>query len=83
MAVEIADFITLGGNFGFRITGADIEVAASEVYAQLEAGEFVVGVVNGTLAMILAEDGSTALMASGSFFFIGGDLVARRPIKSQ
>ena len=66
-------FISLGGNFGFRITGANIEVAANEVFAQLEAGDFKVGVNNGSLAMLLAADGTTALMASGSFFFIGGD----------
>ena len=73
LAVDIAGFISLGGNFGFRITGANIEVAANEVFAQLEAGDFKVGVNNGSLAMLLAADGTTALMASGSFFFIGGD----------
>ncbi|MFT6434600.1 MAG: hypothetical protein ACJAVI_002649, partial [Candidatus Azotimanducaceae bacterium] len=73
LAIDIAGFVSFGGNFGFRITGADIEVAASDVFAQLEAGDFKVGVVNGNLAMLLAADGSTALTASGSFFFEGGD----------
>ena len=73
LAIDIAGFVSIGGNFGFRITGLDIEVAASEVFAQLEAGDFKVGVVNGNLAMLLAADGSTALTASGTFLFEGGD----------
>ncbi|MGH8849101.1 MAG: hypothetical protein ACREXQ_17910, partial [Polaromonas sp.] len=73
LSAEFASFVTIGGNFGFRKSGAvgseKIEASANSVTAKLVAGPLEVGVSSGTLALVLNQDGTKALDASGSLLF--------------
>jgi hypothetical protein len=64
--INIADFLIIQGDFGFRKTGDNIEAVANDVTALAQAGEFRVGVVDASLGMYLNEDGTKAFEVSGS-----------------
>src|SRR5262245_62525605 len=70
LSVDVVGFVHLGGNFGFRKSGSDIEVSANSVEAKLSAGASLeVGITGGTLALLIKGDGTKGLDASGSLFF--------------
>jgi hypothetical protein len=64
--INIADFLIIQGDFGFRKSGENIEAVARDVTAVAQAGEFRVGVVDANLGMYLNEDGTKAFEVSGS-----------------
>ncbi|MCG8701351.1 MAG: hypothetical protein MI922_25075, partial [Bacteroidales bacterium] len=68
MDLRFKDFVELSGEFGFQKNELqeEIEIVAQEVTAIMGIGSFNVGLNNGFLALILINDGSKALEASGS-----------------
>ncbi|MCI0479642.1 hypothetical protein L0Y59_03800, partial [Candidatus Uhrbacteria bacterium] len=72
LAADFAGFVSLGGDFGFFKDGAEVKATASDVYARIEAGSFSAGVSDGTLGLVLNDDDTIALEASGSFDIVGG-----------
>src|SRR6185503_15105615 len=73
LSAQLLGFVTIGGNFGFRKSGAvgseKIEASANSVFAKLVAGPVEVGVTGGSLALVLNQDGTKALEASGALLF--------------
>ena len=63
---QLADFVTLQGDFGFASTGTELDVVASVATAELEVGSFKAGVEGGTLALIVKDDGTEAFEVSGN-----------------
>ena len=64
LSVSISSFVTITGNFGFQENAGGIEAAANSV-ALLSAGPAGVGVTGRTLALLLNNDGTKVLEASG------------------
>ena len=79
LSVSISSFgVTITGNFGFEENSGGIEAAANQVTALLSAGPASVGVTGGTLALLLNNDGTKVLEASGALpVQRGGFLPAR------
>ncbi|MGE5309261.1 MAG: LEPR-XLL domain-containing protein, partial [Deltaproteobacteria bacterium] len=69
LTVQISDFVNIGGNFKLQKTGNQIQIAVSSAYAKLTAGSAEVGVSSGTLALVMNDDGTKALSASGTLAF--------------
>ena len=69
LSVSISSFVTITGNFGFQENAGGIEAAANSVTALLSAGPASVGVTGGTLALLLNNDGTKVLEASGALQF--------------
>ena len=69
LSVSISSFVTITGNFGFEENSTGIEAAANQVTALLSAGPASVGVTGGTLALLLNNDGTKVLEASGALQF--------------
>ena len=67
--MSISSFVTITGNFGFEENSGGIEAAANSVTALLSAGPASVGVTGGTLALLLNNDGTKVLEASGALQF--------------
>ena len=76
LSVSISSFVTITGNFGFEENSGGIEAAANQVTALLSAGPASVGVTGGTLALLLNNDGTKVLEASGALQFSRGGLHA-------
>jgi hypothetical protein len=72
VVVVIGGFATFGGNFGLRLNGTSIEATASAAFARLTAGDVIIGVTNGTLALLIAADNTLAVTAVGDVQFVGG-----------
>src|SRR5262249_62014879 len=80
LRVDLLGFVTFTANFGFRksgLAGPDaIAMSANSVSAKLVAGPLEVGVTGGSLALVLNQDGTKALDASGSPLFNGSGLAS-------
>ena len=63
----IANFVTLMGDFGFKKTATnEIIVVALNAGASLTAGSMSVGVSGATLGLLIKQDNTLALQASGA-----------------
>ncbi|MCI0497883.1 MAG: hypothetical protein L0Z54_06305, partial [Thermoplasmata archaeon] len=70
-----AGFLSIGGDFGFKMNGGRVEATADSAYARVETGTFSVGVSGGTIGFVLNSDDTMALEASGTFELSGGSFV--------
>jgi hypothetical protein len=66
LSAQVGGFVRLGGNFGFRKQGDDIQVVAQGASALLTAGGVEVGVTGAELALMLPAQGGVQLQASGT-----------------
>ncbi|MBI3450386.1 MAG: LEPR-XLL domain-containing protein, partial [Acidobacteria bacterium] len=74
LSFDISGFVTLTGDFGFQKVGTEIRATAGNASATLSAGTaFEAGVSGGSLALLLRDDGTKALKATGSAFLTAGD----------
>ncbi|MCG8553025.1 MAG: hypothetical protein MI799_21665, partial [Desulfobacterales bacterium] len=71
LSFRIRSFVSLSGDFGIEINGGVLSAVSGNVTAQLEAGGFKVGVSDGALALVLNDDGSMAMTASGALALAG------------
>ncbi|MFN0077230.1 MAG: DUF4347 domain-containing protein, partial [Prosthecobacter sp.] len=64
---QIANFVTLSGDFGIKkTTGGDLEIAGNNATARLEAGSVVkAGVTGATLGLLVKADQKIALQTTG------------------
>jgi hypothetical protein len=62
----LGGFGRLGGDFGFKKSGSDLTVVASNAYALVTAGAVEVGVTDASLALLLPASGGLVFQASGS-----------------
>lgn len=75
----IADFVSLSGDFAFRKSGVDLQLAASDVQAALSLADpsvFSTGISDGRLGILLPAAGGVALQASGSAFLDAADFAS-------
>lgn len=72
---EMVDYgLTVGGTFAFQRFGTnEIHAVATGASATLVSGDFLVGVSAASLALVVHSNLKTALRASGTFVFEGGD----------
>ena len=70
-SLEFSDFVAISGTLGFERDGTQIKVSASGVSAKLSTGAFEVGVSNGSLAMLLNDNDTKAIDASGALILSG------------
>lgn len=69
--LNLAGLATVSGRFGFQKNGSEIRVVAEDVVASLTAGSFSVGLTGGKLVLLLRDDGTRALDASGTLTLDG------------
>ncbi|MFO0252376.1 MAG: hypothetical protein ACK56X_24315, partial [Planctomyces sp.] len=75
LTIAVGGFVQLSGDLAFQQSAGEIEVAATNLYATVEAGSgYSAGVAGGTGALILHADGTRQLFASGEFTLTGGNL---------
>ncbi|MEW6157129.1 MAG: calcium-binding protein, partial [Verrucomicrobiota bacterium] len=74
----LGDFVEITGNFGFRRSGAALEIAASSVTAELTVPGFTVSASGGTLALLIHADGTKAMQIGATSLSIsaGGAITA-------
>src|SRR5207244_6446221 len=66
---------SIGGNFGihFGTSATDpTAIAASDVNVSVSAGSFAASLSHGSLGLLMYEDATMAVQASGSFNLVGG-----------
>ncbi|MFN9827830.1 MAG: hypothetical protein ACK58J_27070, partial [Planctomyces sp.] len=74
LTIDVGGFVQLTGDLAFQQSAGEIEVAATNLNAQVQAGSgYSAGVAGGTGALILNADGTHQLFASGEFNLSGGN----------
>ncbi|MHB8092108.1 MAG: LEPR-XLL domain-containing protein, partial [Syntrophales bacterium] len=72
---DISGFVSVSGDIGVARAGSQIKVVAQSASAILQTGSFSAGVLSGSLALLLNDNGARIVYASGSFALSGGDFV--------
>jgi len=75
VALDFAGFVSIAGQIGVERDSNQLKVVAQDARAILGSGSFSAGVNSGELALILKDDGTRIVYASGTFEISGGDFV--------
>jgi hypothetical protein len=69
----LGNLVTLSGTMGFASSAEGLRVAGSGITARMGAGGVSAGVDNGSFGLVLNDNGTYVLEASGGFHLSGGD----------
>ncbi|MBU3940297.1 LEPR-XLL domain-containing protein, partial [bacterium] len=57
LEVNLSEFVSLSGDFGFYQNGADVVAVGLSASASINAGDYGVGVSNASVVLVMGEDG--------------------------
>ncbi|HKY30898.1 MAG TPA: LEPR-XLL domain-containing protein, partial [Candidatus Polarisedimenticolia bacterium] len=70
--ISIPGFVDITGDFGIEDTGSQVAIVADNATVVLGNGSFSAGATGAELALLINDDGTRAVYASGAFQLSGG-----------
>ncbi|MBU3653249.1 MAG: hypothetical protein FGM44_09210, partial [Limnohabitans sp.] len=76
VTLALGSAVSLSGTVGFASSGSGLMLAGNSIAADIQAGSVGIGVRNGSFGLLLNNNDTYALEASGGFYLSGGNFAS-------